>query len=122
MGWHGSWGGAAADMQHVGEPTQSAERFRPVRRRHGLLTRGGGERLRPGVLVRRLLPIVHLLPELFGFLVVGEGETGEAAFELEGVEEDAVLVIGEGVVDLLIPYYASTGRLVMVSQVQRTRK
>lgn len=63
----------------------------------------------PCVLVRILLALVHLLLKRLGLLLVGKGEAGEALFQLKGVEEGAVLVVGEGVVDLLIPDDAAVG-------------
>ena len=72
---------------------------------------GGAERLVLCVLVGVLLAVVDLLLERLGLLLVGEGEGGQAVLELEGVEEDAVLVVGEVVVDLLVPDDATVGRL-----------
>lgn len=61
----------------------------------------------PGCLACVLLPVVHLLLELLGLLLVDERQAGEAFLELEGVKEDAVLVVVPCVVDLLVPYHAS---------------
>jgi hypothetical protein len=72
---------------------------------------GGAEGLVLCVLVGVLLAVVDLLLECLGLLLVGEGEGGQAVLELEGVEEDAVLVVGEVVVDLLVPDDATVGRL-----------
>lgn len=58
-----------------------------------------------------LLPVVHLLEEQRGFLLVDKGEASDAVLDLEGVEEGAVLVVGPRVEDLLVPYHASVGRL-----------
>lgn len=69
------------------------------------------ERSRLGLLAGVLLPLIHLLLELLGLLLVDEGEAGETFFQLEGVEEGAVLIVGEGVVDFLVPDDASIGRL-----------
>lgn len=66
-------------------------------------THGSSEWLVLCIFVCILLPIVHLLLERLGLLLVGEGEACQAVFELEGVEEDAILVISKGVVDLLVP-------------------
>jgi hypothetical protein len=73
------------------------------------------EGLVPSVLVGVLLAVVHLLLERLGLLLVGEGEPREAVLKLKGMEEDAVLVVGEGVVDLLVPDDAATGRLLLIS-------
>lgn len=74
-------------------------------------SRGRAERLVLGVLVRILLSVVELLLECFGLLFVSERQRCQASFEFESVEEDAVLVVGKGVVDFLVPYDAATGRL-----------
>lgn len=71
---------------------------------------GGAKRLVLCVLVCVLLAIVDLLLERLGLLLVGEGEACLAVLELEGVEEDAILVVCEGVVDLLVPDDATVGR------------
>ena len=54
-----------------------------------------------------LLAIVELLLKCPGLLLIGKGQAGQTVLELKGVEEDAVLVVGEGVVDLLVPNDAS---------------
>ena len=43
---------------------------------------------------RVLLPVLHLLQEERGLLLVDEGEAGDAVFYLEGVEKGAILVVG----------------------------
>lgn len=58
----------------------------------------------PRLLVGVLFALVDLLLELFRLLLVGKAESSQAVFELEGVEEDAVLVVVPCVVDLLVPY------------------
>jgi hypothetical protein len=58
-----------------------------------------------------LFAVVELLLERPGLLLVGERQASQTVLELESVEEDAVLVVGEGVVYLLVPYYASPCRL-----------
>ena len=68
------------------------------------------KRLVPRVLVRILLALVHLLLERLSFLLVGEREAGQTLLELKRVEEGAVLVVGEGVVDFLVPQDATIGR------------
>jgi hypothetical protein len=57
-----------------------------------------------------LFAVVKLLLKGFGFLFVGKGECGQAVLELEGVEEDAILVVGEGVVYLLVPDNTTASR------------
>lgn len=56
-----------------------------------------------------LLPLVHLLLELPCFFLVDERQAGHALFELEGMEKGTVLVILEGVIDLLVPDDTSVG-------------
>lgn len=73
------------------------------------------EGLVPGVLVRVLLAVVQLLLECLGLFLVGERQASEAFFKLEGVEEDAVLVVGKGIVYLLVPDDAAIGRLHPIS-------
>jgi hypothetical protein len=74
---------------------------------------GCAERLVLGVLVGVLFAVVELLLERLGLLLVGEGQAGQTVLELKRVEEDAVLVVGEGVVDLLVPDDTATmGRYV----------
>lgn len=58
-----------------------------------------------------LLPFVHLLDESFRFLLVGERETSGAVFEFEGMEKGSILVIGEVVVEFLVPNHTSSGGL-----------
>ena len=53
--------------------------------------------------MRILLPLVHLLLELLGLFLVHKRQTSHALLQLETVKEGPVLVVGEGVVDLLIP-------------------
>jgi hypothetical protein len=67
------------------------------------------------VLVRILLPIIHLFLKRLCLLFIREGESSEAAFQLKGVEKDAILVVLKGVIYLLIPNYATIGRLGIVS-------
>lgn len=55
------------------------------------------------VLVCILLAFVHLLLELLGFLLICKRQAGETVLKLECVEEGAVLVVLEGVVDFLVP-------------------
>ena len=72
---------------------------------------GQAKRLVPRVLVRVLLAVVHLLLERLGLFLVRKGQPGLAFFQLKRVEEDAVLVVREGVVDLLVPDDAAVGGL-----------
>lgn len=69
---------------------------------------GCAERFVLCVLVGVLFAVVELLLERLGLLLVGKRQAGETVLELKGVEEDAVLVVGEGVVDLLVPYDTAT--------------
>jgi hypothetical protein len=71
----------------------------------------GPKLLRLGRLAGILFTIIHLLLELLRFLLVHERQAGKAFFKLEGVEERSVLVVRKSIVDLLIPYHASIGRL-----------
>jgi hypothetical protein len=64
---------------------------------------GCAEGLVLGVLVGVLLAVLELLLEGPGLLLVGKRQASQAVLELEGVEEDAVLVVGKGVIDLLVP-------------------
>ena len=64
-----------------------------------------------GVLVGVLFAVVELLLECSGFFLVGKGQASQAVLELECMEEYAVLVVREGVVDLLVPNDASGLRL-----------
>lgn len=80
----------------------------------------GAEWLVLGVFVRVLLAVVELLLECLCFLLVGEGQCSQAVLEFEGVEEDAILVVGEGIVYLLVPYDATVrGRYVDQLQPER---
>lgn len=73
-------------------------------------TEGGSKRLRPGLFAGVLFPVVHLLFESPGFLLVYERQAGHTLLEFEGVEKGSVLVVLKGVVDFLIPDDASAGR------------
>ena len=65
----------------------------------------------PCILVRILLPFVHLLLKSLCFLFIGKTQGGKAVFHFEGVEEGTVLVVDEGVKYLLVPDDASIGWL-----------
>lgn len=92
------------------DPAQCAMTL-PIRDRCRSISASRIERRCLGLFARILLSFVHFLLELLGFFLVDEGETGEAVFELKGVEEGAVLVVREGCVDLLVPDDTSVGRL-----------
>lgn len=55
------------------------------------------------LLARILFPLVHFLLELSGFFFVDKRQTGHTLFEFERMEESAVLVVLEGVIDFLVP-------------------
>jgi hypothetical protein len=61
------------------------------------------ERLALGRFVRILLPLIHLLLKLLCLLFICKAQTCKTILQLESVEERAVLVVGERVVDLLVP-------------------
>lgn len=62
-----------------------------------------------------LLAIIHLLHKLLGFLLVHERQTGQTFFGLKSMKERSILVIGPSIVYLLIPYYAPSSRLSIIS-------
>jgi hypothetical protein len=62
-----------------------------------------------------LLSLINLFLESFCFLLVRKGESHRTALDLEGMEEGPVLVVGEGVEYLLIPY-DTTVRLANIDQ------
>lgn len=70
-----------------------------------------------GALAGMLLPLVHFLFELFRLLFVHEREARHALLQFEGVKEGTVLIVVEGIVDLLIPYHTSIGGLVEYQRV-----
>ena len=72
---------------------------------------GHAKGLALGVLVCVLFAVVELLLEGPSLLLVGKRQAGEAVLELKRVEEDAILVVGEGVVDFLVPDDAAGVRL-----------
>jgi len=69
------------------------------------------KRLTLGILMRILLPLVHLLLELLGLLFVHERQTSHTLLQLEAVKECAILVILKRIVDLLVPDNSTIGRL-----------
>jgi len=74
------------------------------------LRRTRSKRLSPRRLTRVLLPLVHLLLELPRLLLVHETQPEQALLPLEAVEERSILVVLEGIVDLLIPQHAAKCR------------
>ena len=74
-----------------------------------VLRRPMGKWLTLRILVRILLPLVHLLLELLCFFFIRETQPKTTFFSLKGVEECPVLEILESVVDLLVPNDASAG-------------
>lgn len=73
------------------------------------LLRAHGEGLPFGAFTSALLPFIDLLLELLRFLLVREAQAKETFFAFERVEEGAILVILEGIVDLLVPDDSATG-------------
>lgn len=57
------------------------------------------------------LPLMHLLDKGLCLLLISERQTGSAVFELERVEERAVLIVCEIIVDFLVPDNTSPSRL-----------
>jgi hypothetical protein len=53
-----------------------------------------------------LLTLLHLLNERLGLFLVGERQTRRAVLELESMEERAVLVVREIIVDFLVPNHS----------------
>lgn len=74
-------------------------------------TASAAERLVSRILVCVFLAFIHLLLELLRFLFIRERQAGQAILELKGMEEGAVLVVLECVVDFLVPYDAAIGWL-----------
>lgn len=72
----------------------------------GGTTEGGGAGGPAGI----LFPVVHLLLELFGLLLVDKGEASETVFGFKGVKVGSVLVVDPGVEDLLVPNDTAAGR------------
>jgi len=73
------------------------------------LRRPARKRLALGIFVRILLPLINLLLELLCLFLIRKAETRETVLELESVEERAILVVGECVVDFLIPQNTTVG-------------
>ena len=59
------------------------------------------------------LTLIHLLLELLCLFLIHEREPGHAFFNLEGVKEGPILIVLKCIVDFLIPYHTSTGRLAL---------
>ena len=74
------------------------------------LRRPAREWLALSILVRILLPLVHLLLKLFRLLLIRKAQPEHAFFTLEAEEEDTILVVLEGIVDLLVPDHTAVGR------------
>jgi hypothetical protein len=73
------------------------------------LRRTGAERLVSGVLMRILLPLIHLLSKLLRLLLVRKAQPCHAVLQLECVKEHAVLIVLKCVVDLLVPDDSTVG-------------
>jgi hypothetical protein len=67
------------------------------------------ERLRAGILMRTLLPLINLLLELPPLLLIRKAQPEHALLALKAEEEDSVLIVLEGVVDFLVPDDAAVG-------------
>ena len=61
------------------------------------------------ILMRILLPLIHLLLELLRLLLIRKAQPKAALLALERVEEHAVLEVLEGVEDFLVPDDAAVG-------------
>jgi hypothetical protein len=57
------------------------------------------------------LTLLHLLDERLGLFLVGERQARRAVLEFKGMEECAVLVVREVIVDLLVPNHALSSGL-----------
>lgn len=75
------------------------------------MSSGGCERSLFGFFAGFVLAVMHLSDEGLRLLVVGERKTGGAFLELERVKKGSVLVVGEIVVDLLIPNHTLSSGL-----------
>ena len=98
-------------MQETTETTQATVTLASIRCRYNPSCSSRTKRLNLGALTGVLFPLVHLLFELLGLLLLYEGETSKAFFEFERVKEGPILVVGKGVVNLLIPYHSTICRL-----------
>ena len=102
-------------MQETSQTPKTAMRFS--------IKDAPGRQLRPstlercgfGVLARIFFSVIHFLLEFLGLLLIGERKPCKAFFKLKRVKECSVLVVIEGVVDLLIPQYSSICTLGKVS-------
>ena len=90
--------------------TRTPHRSRLPRTAKPTLRRPMRKRLAPRILMRILLPLIHLLLKLPRLLLVREAEPKTALLTLKTVEEGAVLEVLERVVDLLVPDDAAAGR------------
>jgi hypothetical protein len=57
-----------------------------------------------------LLSVIHFLLKGLCFLLINKTKSSKAVFELESVKENSILIIREGVVDLLVPDNTAVGR------------
>jgi hypothetical protein len=58
-----------------------------------------------------LFTLLHLLNERLGLFLVGERQTRGAVLELESMEESAVLVVREIIIDFLVPNHTLSSGL-----------
>ena len=79
------------------------------------LPRSQGKGFVPGVLITLALSLIHLLLKFPGLLLVRERQPNETVFKFKGMKECTVLVVREGVKDLLVPYNATAGGLTKMS-------
>ena len=88
-------------------PSRSAHTLRSLLPAIPCLRRTCSKRLSPRRLTRVLLPLVHLLLELPRLFLIHEAQPKQALLPLKAVEECPILVVLEGIVDLLIPQHAA---------------
>ena len=67
------------------------------------------KRLTPRILMRILLPLIHLLLKLLRLLLIRETQPKQTLLSLKGKEKRSVLIILESIVYLLVPNYAAVG-------------
>ena len=94
-------------MEDASKPAETTMAFPICYRCQALATRlRKGSRFRLAASVP--FPFLNLLHEVLGFFFIGKGQAGKTFFKLEGVEEGPILIVGEAIVDFLVPYDAST--------------
>lgn len=71
----------------------------PIRR----LLRPARKRPRPRILMRILLPLIHLLLKLLRLLFIRKAQARHTVLQLKTMEEGPVLVVLESIVDFLVP-------------------